>query len=32
MEGDTVSIDLDRAAQALTFETAGKKHAARSAG
>ena len=31
-EGDTVSIDLDRAAQALTFETAGKKRAARSAG
>ncbi|MCX5902004.1 MAG: AAA family ATPase [Proteobacteria bacterium] len=30
-EGDTVSIDLDRTAQALTFETAGKKPAARSA-
>ena len=31
-EGDTVSIDLDRAAQTLSFETAGKKRAARSAG
>ena len=31
-EGDTVSIDLDRAAQALTFATASKKRAARSAG
>ncbi|MCX5898171.1 MAG: ATP-dependent chaperone ClpB [Proteobacteria bacterium] len=31
-EGETVSIDIDRAAQALTFETAGKKRTARSAG
>jgi ATP-dependent Clp protease ATP-binding subunit ClpB len=31
-EGDTVSIDLDRTAQTLSFETAGKKRAARSAG
>jgi len=31
-EGDAVSIDLDRAAQALTFETSCKKRAARSAG
>ena len=31
-ENDTVSIDIDRAAQALTFETSGKKQAARSAG
>ena len=31
-EGDTISIDLDRASQTLSFETAGKKRAARSAG